>query len=66
MKLLLETKMFFEIFKAVQKLRRTYRTVEDIDLFAGMFLENPGFNNGLVRRVFIGSSKNHVVLKLEP
>jgi len=39
--------------RAVQKLRRTYRTVEDIDLFAGMFLENPGFNNGLVGPTFL-------------
>jgi len=32
---------------------KVYRNVKDIDLFVGMFLEDPGFNGGLVGKTFL-------------
>jgi hypothetical protein len=30
-----------------------YQNVEDIDLFAGMFMENPAFNGAFVGQTFL-------------
>ena len=45
------TKSF--ISQKINRLRRVYKSVEDIDLFVGLYLEDPGFNGALVGQTFL-------------
>ena len=44
---------FISISQKISRLRRVYKSVEDIDLFVGLYLEDPGFNGALVGQTFL-------------